>query len=317
MHDPGQVRVHEPRAIGKGPGRAFHHPGCGGEGALAARRNHRRGDGGQYRDRAGAGRGEHGVSHGDRDPGNAEPGKERHAAAGGGRARPGARRTLPQPQQLRALFRAAGRGTGQDRGQGGDLGQSVRQCGEPSGPYRDDGAGNLGTDRRQAGRVRLRRRLWRHSGRGGHGPAGQGRQDRAGRSGRGSAAQLLYHRQAGKPGHVDYRRHRAGADHGQPRRLRPGFQLAHTGCRGAAHRVRPADRGRALHGRIDRDQHRGRDPDGTRDGAGQDHRHDPLRLWQPLSVKGLHPTFLREKGLPVPGWLDQAARPIPAVFEDA
>ncbi len=33
--------------------------------------------------------------------------------------------------------------------------------------------------------------------------------------------------------------------------------------------------------------------------------------------KVYNPTFLREKGLPVPGWLDQAARPIPAVFEDA
>jgi cysteine synthase len=33
--------------------------------------------------------------------------------------------------------------------------------------------------------------------------------------------------------------------------------------------------------------------------------------------KVYNPTFLREKGLPVPDWLDQAARPIPAVFEDA
>jgi cysteine synthase A len=33
--------------------------------------------------------------------------------------------------------------------------------------------------------------------------------------------------------------------------------------------------------------------------------------------KVYNPTFLREKGLPVPDWLDRAARPIPAVFEDA
>jgi cysteine synthase A len=33
--------------------------------------------------------------------------------------------------------------------------------------------------------------------------------------------------------------------------------------------------------------------------------------------KVYNPTFLREKGLPVPDWLDQAPRPIPAVFEDA
>lgn len=33
--------------------------------------------------------------------------------------------------------------------------------------------------------------------------------------------------------------------------------------------------------------------------------------------KVYNPTFLREKGLPVPEWLDRGARPIPAVFEDA
>jgi cysteine synthase len=33
--------------------------------------------------------------------------------------------------------------------------------------------------------------------------------------------------------------------------------------------------------------------------------------------KVYNPTFLKEKGLPVPDWLDRASRPIPAVFEDA
>jgi cysteine synthase A len=33
--------------------------------------------------------------------------------------------------------------------------------------------------------------------------------------------------------------------------------------------------------------------------------------------KVYNPTFLREKGLPVPNWLDRPARAIPAVFEDA
>ncbi len=33
--------------------------------------------------------------------------------------------------------------------------------------------------------------------------------------------------------------------------------------------------------------------------------------------KVYNPTFLREKGLPVPEWLDRSARSIPAVFEDA
>jgi cysteine synthase len=33
--------------------------------------------------------------------------------------------------------------------------------------------------------------------------------------------------------------------------------------------------------------------------------------------KVYNPTFLREKGLPVPAWLDRPSRAIPAVFEDA
>jgi cysteine synthase len=33
--------------------------------------------------------------------------------------------------------------------------------------------------------------------------------------------------------------------------------------------------------------------------------------------KLFNPAFLKEKGLPVPGWLDMAPRPIPAVFEDS
>jgi cysteine synthase len=33
--------------------------------------------------------------------------------------------------------------------------------------------------------------------------------------------------------------------------------------------------------------------------------------------KVYNPTFLREKGLPVPEWLDRSGRAIPAVFEDA
>jgi cysteine synthase A len=33
--------------------------------------------------------------------------------------------------------------------------------------------------------------------------------------------------------------------------------------------------------------------------------------------KVYNPAFLREKGLPVPDWLDRPARALPAVFEDA
>ncbi len=56
------------------------------------------------------------------------------------------RRALPQPQQLCPLFRPSGRGSGADRAQRGDLGQPVRQCGEPAGACGDDGPRDLGAD---------------------------------------------------------------------------------------------------------------------------------------------------------------------------
>ena len=142
-----------------------------------------------------------GVSHGDRDPRDAKPGKEGHAAAGGGRTGAGAGGALPQPQQLCALFRPSGRGAGADRTERRDLGQPVRQRGEPSGAYRNHRAGDLGPDRRQGRRLHLRGGLGRHAGGRGDGLAAQGREDRSGRPGGCGAACLLHHRQAGKPRH--------------------------------------------------------------------------------------------------------------------
>ena len=46
-----------------------------------------------------------------------------------------------------------------------DLGQPVRQCRQPPGPYRRHGPGNLAADRRQGRRLRLRGRHRRHAGR--------------------------------------------------------------------------------------------------------------------------------------------------------
>ncbi len=46
------------------------------------------------------------------------------------------------------------------------------------------------------------------------------------------------------------------------------------------------------------------------------HRHHPVRLWQPLPVQALQPGLPEEKGLPVPDWLDRAPRAIPSVFAD-
>ena len=56
-------------------------------------------------------------------------------------ARPGRGSGGPvqEPEQLREIFRAAGRRTGADGTQRRDLGQPVRQYRQPAGPYRDHG----------------------------------------------------------------------------------------------------------------------------------------------------------------------------------
>ncbi len=59
------------------------------------------------------------------------------------RADRGPRRSLQGPQQLREIFGPARRGAQPHRAERRDLGQSVRQCRQPPGPYRDDGAGDL------------------------------------------------------------------------------------------------------------------------------------------------------------------------------
>jgi hypothetical protein len=157
-------------------------------GRLAPGRHHCRGHGRQHRHRAGAGGRLDGVQDGHRDPRDAEPGKEGHDPAGRGRTGAGARGALPQPQQLCALFRPAGRGAGPDRAERRDLGQPVRQYREPAGPCRNHRPRDLGPDRRQGGRLRLRGWFGRHLGGRRHGAAAQGREDRPGRPrGRGAA----------------------------------------------------------------------------------------------------------------------------------
>ena len=53
--------------------------------------------------------------------------------------------------------------------------------------------------------------------------------------------------------------------------------------------LRPAARGGALHGRLDRHQRRRRDAHGARPRAGPDHRHHPLRLRHALPVEAVQP----------------------------
>ncbi len=85
-----------------------------------------------------------GLPHRDRHPGDAEPGEEGRPAPAGSPARRGAGSALQEPQQLRALLGAPGRGAGQDRAQRRDLGQPVGQHRQPPRAHRDDGGGDLG-----------------------------------------------------------------------------------------------------------------------------------------------------------------------------
>ena len=79
---------------------------------------------------------------------------------------------LFKSEQLRESLRPARRAIGEDRKERRDLGQPVRQCRQPPGPYRDHRPGNLAADRRQGRRLRLRRRHRRHARRRRHGAEG-------------------------------------------------------------------------------------------------------------------------------------------------
>ena len=234
------MRVPQSGPVGQGSCGALHHPRCHRAGRVKARRHDCRGHGGQYRHRVGAGRRVDGVPHGDRHSRNPKPGKERHDPAGGGGTGAGAGGTLPESEQLCALFRPPGRGAGADRTQWGGLGQSVRQCGQPPGPFRDHRPRDLGPDRGPRRWLHLLGRVGRHLGGRRHGVAAARREDRSGRPRGGGAACVLHHGQAGRAGIVDHRRHRAGPDHRQSGRLHPRFQLSHFRCRGAAAGVRDA-----------------------------------------------------------------------------
>ena len=149
LHHPRQGRIHESRSVGQGPGGLVHHQGRGAKGRVAARRHYRRRHGGQHRHRPCSGRQCHGLPQRHRHSGNAKPREEGHAAAvrrGIDRSPGGA---LFQSQQLRKTLRAACRAIGQVRIGRRDLGKSVRQRRQSPRPYRDDGPGNLASNRRQ------------------------------------------------------------------------------------------------------------------------------------------------------------------------
>ena len=73
--------------------------------------------------------------------------------------------------------------------------------------------------------------------------------------------------------------------------------------------------GRHVPRRLDRHQHRRRDPPGQGTRPGPHHRDHPVRLWQPLPVEAVQSGLPVAKDLPVPAWLEQKVE-IEVPFED-
>ena len=189
-------------------------------------------DRGQYRHRACGRRQRARLPHADPDSGNAEPGKEGHAAAVRRRADRSAGAALFQSEQLSACRTAAGRPASQDRAERRVVRRPVEQSRQRQGALRIHRSGNLGADRRQDRRLYLLGRHRRHAGR--HQPLSEGKAPGHRRSPApirmASAMYELFKHGAAKstPGGLDHRRHRARPRHArdrdrQGRRCLPDF----------------------------------------------------------------------------------------------
>ena len=239
MHDSRQGRIHESGRFGQGPRGARDHQRRGRARRAFPRRRHRRGHGRQYRDRHRDGRERARLSERDRDSRHPGAGKKRRAAPRRRRIDRSARRSLFQPQQLRALLRTARGDAGENRTQRRRVGEPVRQCRQPPRPLRDDRPGDFRRSRRQRSRFRQRGRLRRHARRRRHGAEGTRpeHQNRARRSAGSGALFLLHDRRTEEFGLVDHRGHRPGARHRQPRGRARRRRLSDSRRGGAADRL--------------------------------------------------------------------------------
>ena len=153
-----EARVPEPGRLEQGPDRDGDDRGRRARGEAQAGRDDRRADLRQHRRRAGDRGGRARLPLHLRDAGQDEPGEDRDAArvrrrgrdhADGGRAR--------LARELLLRLRPARRGD-----PGRLQARPVLEHVQPGGPLRDDGAGDLGADRRRARRGRDLRRHRRH-----------------------------------------------------------------------------------------------------------------------------------------------------------
>ena len=132
----------------------------------AARRRHRRGHGRQYRHRPGAGRQRAGLPHRHRHPRDPEPGEEGRAPPARRRAGRGAGRALREPEQLREALRPAGRASWRSTEPNGAIwANQFDNVANRQAHIETHRPGDLGADRRQGRRLRLRGRHRRHAGR--------------------------------------------------------------------------------------------------------------------------------------------------------
>ena len=168
LRDPRQGRVHEPGRLGEGPGRAGDRPGRGAPRPAPARRDHRRGHGGQYRHRARGRRQLPRLPDGHRDAGQPEqdkvdtlrPTARTSAGAGGARSRTRTTSCTRRGGSRRNWRRAAPNGA-----VWANQFDNVANRG-----LREPRPGDLGPDGRPRGRLHLLGRHRRHAGRHRPGP---------------------------------------------------------------------------------------------------------------------------------------------------
>jgi hypothetical protein len=260
--------------------------------AAEAGRHHRRGHGRQYRHRPHLVANALGYrpSSSSRD---AEPGKEGRAAAARRRAGRGAGRALQEPQQLREAIPAASPKAGATEPNGAIWANQFDNVANRQAISRPP-ARNLGADRRQGRRLRLRGRLRRHAGRrlmASRSATRTSRSALADPDGRG-ALQLLHDGELKSEGssitegigqgritaNLEGRVVDDASRSPTPRPCRSSSTCSNT--RGCASAARPASTSPAPSAWPGA-------------GAGPHHRHHPLRLRHALPVKLFNPAFLR------------------------
>jgi cysteine synthase len=260
----------------------------------------------------------HGLQDGDRHSRQPVAGEERTRCGCSAPSSSRCRRSLQEPQQLREVFRPPGRGTQPPAARRRHLGQPVRQCGQPPGPFETTAeeiwrqtegkvdaficaVGSGGTLGGVSDALKARNR----------------ESSSALPTPRCRALQLLQARRAQGRRHLDHRRHRPGADHRQSSKaMRDRRGLPDSRFRSGADRLRPARARGPVPRRLERRQCRRRHPLGEADGARPHHRDGAVRLRHALSSKLFNPEFLREKDLPVPPWLVERRADLPVVFAD-